>query len=95
VDCHYTRRDNGRCSITKYQQQLGRAEKCDNGCKPAIVAWPPLSKRFLLNPQLLPNRAIISNTKIAIVFLKRNKIGGVEHGKVPERSFASEVECCC
>jgi hypothetical protein len=28
-------------------------------------------------------------------FLKRKKSGGVEHNKVPERSFASEIKCCC
>ncbi len=26
---------------------------------------------------------------------KEKKIGGVEHDKVPERSFVSEVKCCC
>ncbi len=95
VDCHYTTRENGRRSIhTKYQQQPGRAEKCNNGCKPAIVAWPPPSKRILLNPQSLPNGARTSNSKVAIVFLKRKNIWGVEHDKVPERPFASEVKCC-
>ncbi len=72
VDCHYTRRANGRRSNhTKYQGQPGRAKQCDKGCKPAIVAWPPPSKRILLNPQLLPNGARTSNLKVAIVFLKR------------------------
>ncbi len=76
------------------RRQPGRAEKCDNGCKPAIVAWPPSSKKILLNPQSLPNRARASNSKVAILFFKR-KNGGVEHDKVPERLFASEVKCCC
>ncbi len=94
VDCHYTRRDDGRCSNhTKYQWRLGRAEKCDNGCKPAIVAWPPPSKRILLNPQLLHDGARTSNSKVAIVFLNRKK-WGVERDKVPERPFASEIKCC-
>jgi hypothetical protein len=53
----------------------GRAEKCDTGCKPAIVAWPPPSKRILLNPQSLPNRASTSNSKVAIIFLKRKNWG--------------------
>jgi hypothetical protein len=60
---------------TKYQQQPGRAETCDTGCKRAIVAWPPLSKRTLLNPQPLLNRARTSKSKVAIVFLKKKKMG--------------------
>ncbi len=93
VDCHYTRRDNGRrLNHTQYQWQPGKAEKCNNGCKPAIVAWPPPSKRILLNPQSLPNKVRTSNSKIAIVFWKKN--WGVEHDKVPERPFASKVKCC-
>jgi hypothetical protein len=72
----YTRRENGRRSNhTKYKQQPGRAERCDNGCKPAIVAWPSPPKRVLLNPQLLLYGARTSNSKVAIVFLKRNKWG--------------------
>ncbi len=78
VDCHYTRRENGRRSNhTKYQRQPGRAEKCKNWCKPAIVAWPPPSKRILLNPQSLPSGARTSNSKVAIVFLKNKNILGV------------------
>ncbi len=66
---------NGRCSNhTKYQQQPGRAEKCNNGCKPATVAWPLPSKRILSNPQSLPNGARTSNSKVAIVFLKKKKL---------------------
>ncbi len=53
-----------------------------------------LAEQILLNPQLLPNRARISNSKVAIVFLKEKK-RGVEHDKVSESPFASEVECCC
>jgi hypothetical protein len=54
-----------------------------------------LVEQILLNPQSLPNRARTSNSKVAIVFLKRKKkIGCVEHDKVPERPFASEVKCC-
>ncbi len=94
MDCHYTRRENGRCSNhSKYQQQPGRAEKFDNGCKLAIVAWPLPSMRIMLNPQSLPNGARTSNSKVAIVSLKKK--WGVEHDKVPERPFASEVKCCC
>ncbi len=50
-----------------------------------------LVEQILLNPQLLPNRVRTSNSKVAIVFLKEK---GVEHNKVPERPFASEVGCC-
>ena len=32
-------------------------------------------------------------TQRLLLFSK--KIGGVEHNKVPERPFASEVKCCC
>ncbi len=39
------------------------------------MAWPPPSKRILLNTQSLPNRARTSNSKVAIVFLKRKKMG--------------------
>jgi hypothetical protein len=28
-------------------------------------------------------------------FLKKKKIKGVEHDKLPERLFASEGKCCC
>ena len=59
---------------TKYQRQPGRVMNCDNRCKPAIVAWPLLSKRIMLNPQYLPNRAVTSNSKVAYLFLK-NKMG--------------------
>ncbi len=94
VDCHYTRKCDGRCLIhTKYQQQPGKAEKCGNGCKPAIVAWPPLSKRILLNPQSLPNRARTSNSKVAIVFL----VNWWEcwAWQSSWETFSSEVTCCC
>ncbi len=52
-----------------------------------------LVKQILLNLQSLPNRAKTSNSKVAIIFLKNMKIiGGVEHVKVPEKPFASEVK---
>ncbi len=99
VECHYTWRDNGRHSNhTKYQQQPGWAEKCNNGCKPAIVAWPPPSKRILLNPQSLPNGDRTWNSNVAIVFLKRNKLGLLNTTKflrdlLPQRLDAVAALC--
>ena len=97
-DCHEWTGGNTRkrswkgFNHTKYQRQPGGAMNCDNRCKPAIVVWPLLSKRIMLNPQLLPNRAVTSNSKVAYLFFKKN--GGVEHDGVPERPFVSEVKCC-
>jgi hypothetical protein len=99
VDCHYTRRENGRHSNhTKYQWQPGRVEKYDNGCKPAIVAWPPPSMRILLNSQSLPNEARTSNSKVAIIFLKRKKWGVMSMTKflrdlLPQRLNAVAALC--
>jgi hypothetical protein len=61
------------------------------------VAWYPLSKGILLNPQLLPNRARTSNSKVAIVFLKE-KMGVLSTTKflrdlLPQR-LNDVVELC-
>jgi len=79
---HYTRKRSWEgFNHTKYQWQPGRAKNCNNGCKPAIVVWPLLSKIIKLNPQLLPNRAVTSNSKVAHVFFKRKKEKNVYHTK--------------
>jgi hypothetical protein len=51
------------------------------------------AEQILLNPQSLPNRARTSNSKVALFSFKKKR-WGVEHDKVLERPFASEVECC-
>jgi hypothetical protein len=51
-DCHEWTGGNTRkrswkgFNHTKYQRQPGRAMNCDIRCKPAIGAWPLLSKRI-------------------------------------------------
>ena len=43
---------------------------------------------------VIKQKGQILNLKGCYCFLKKKKIGGVEHNKVPERPFASEVKCC-